>query len=54
MKAGFDINELKPEEAAKECEAPAYFIHGENDNFIVPEHSVKCHAAYKGQNKVLR
>ena len=53
-KAGFHISELKPEESAKECTAPAFFLHGDDDYFIVPEHTDKNYAAYGGEDKVLR
>jgi hypothetical protein len=33
------IEELNIENHAKNCEVPAFFIHGGNDNFIVPEHT---------------
>ena len=52
--AGFKISELSPENAAKSCECPAFFIHGKNDTFILPQHSEKNHAAYSGANKVLK
>lgn len=46
--------ELDTESKAKNCEAPAHFMHAEGDNFVVLENSQKVHAAYKGQNKVLK
>jgi hypothetical protein len=30
------ISDLNVEESAKKCEVPALFLHGQNDNFIVP------------------
>ena len=45
---GFNIDEFKPIEAARYCDVPAYFLHGAQDEFILPDHSVKNHAAYKG------
>ena len=53
-KAGFHISELKPEESAKECTAPAFFLHGDDDYFIVPEHTDKNYESYAGEDKVLR
>ena len=49
--AGFHLAQLDAEESAKDCEVPVYFLHGADDNFVVPEHSQKNHAAYKGTNK---
>jgi len=54
QQAGFHINDLDAESAAKECEVPAYFFHGAHDNFVVPEHSEKNFAAYKGTKKSYR
>ena len=51
QQVGMTIEHLNIEERAKSCEAPALFMHGEGDNFIVPENSQKVHAAYKGANK---
>lgn len=33
------ISDLNIEEKAKNCEVSALFLHGQNDNFIVPEHT---------------
>jgi len=51
QKAGFHLNDLDTESCAKECEVPAYFFHGQHDNFVVPEHSEKNYNAYKGTKK---
>lgn len=53
QKAGFAIADLNVEEAAKKCEAPAFFLHASGDDFIVPDNSVTNHAAYKGTNKTI-
>ena len=53
-KAGFNMADVVPENAAKECDCPAFFLHGSEDNFIVPEHSEKNFAAYGGTNKVIK
>ena len=37
--AGFHIQDLDAESAAKECEVPAYFLHGSDDAFVIPENS---------------
>lgn len=49
--AGFHLKDLDVEAAAKECEVPVYFLHGADDGFVVPAHSQKNHAAYKGSKK---
>jgi len=33
------ISDLNIEEKSKNCDAPALFLHGLNDSFIVPEHT---------------
>ena len=53
-KANFKISELNAEPAAKECVVPAFFLHASGDDFIIPDHSVKNHAAYGGSNKVIK
>lgn len=47
-KAKFNISELKPEEAAKHCTAPAFFLHAEEDYFVVEEHTDRNFEAYAG------
>ena len=54
QQAGFKISELNPETAAKSCESPVFFLHGNQDDFILPEHSQKNHASYAGANKILK
>ena len=39
---------------AKQCQVPAFFLHASGDNFIVPSHSEKNHAAYGGANKTIK
>lgn len=51
---GFHLADLDVEAASKHCEVPAYFLHGSDDNFVVPDHSIKNHAAYKGTVKSMK
>jgi pimeloyl-ACP methyl ester carboxylesterase len=39
QQANMKISDLNIEECAKKCEVPVLFLHGQNDNFIVPQHS---------------
>ena len=48
-KCGFDIENLKPIEHAKLCNAPIFFIHAMNDELIPLEHSVKLYEEYGGK-----
>ena len=50
---GFNIADLEVEPAAKQCDAPALFIHGGQDDFIVPDHSVTNMTNYKGSDKTI-
>ena len=44
---GCDLNELTPHTFSPNWkETPALFLHGQNDNFIVPNHSQRCFDAY--------
>lgn len=47
-KAGFDIEEVSPLAHIDKCFVPLYFMHGDKDDFIIPEHSKKlrqeCHS----------
>lgn len=38
----------------KKAYIPAFFIHGKDDDFIIPQHSKDLHAAYGGQDKRLK
>jgi cephalosporin-C deacetylase-like acetyl esterase len=46
--ASFDINDLDAVRFAKECEAPAVFYHGADDDFVLPYHSLQIAENYKG------
>ena len=35
------------------CYIPALFAHGENDDFIKPDHSRKLHEAYAGEKELI-
>ena len=39
VKAGFQLNDVQPTEAAKKCKIPAFFLHGQDDDFIIPTHT---------------
>ena len=49
----FDIDELKPVEAAKLCLVPCLFLHAEHDTLIEKQHSVDNHAAYAGPKELV-
>lgn len=41
-------------DAARYCTAPALFVHGEEDYFVVEEHTIKNFDAYAGEDKIMR
>lgn len=45
-RSGLDIYHLKPIAGVGACQAPALFVAGQQDDFIVPAHSVDLHMAY--------
>ena len=47
-KAGFDLDEIEPFIYAKNCCVPAFFCHGEEDNFVLPHHCKDLYNDYKG------
>ena len=51
---GMDINEIKPIEAVKKCEAPIIFIHARDDELVPYHHSEDLIKNYKGTDKVLK
>ena len=53
-KVGFHVADLAPEEAAKKCKAPAYFLHAKGDEFVKPDNSRRNFAAYGGALKILK
>ena len=54
QQAGFKIDDLDAEAAAKECEVPVFFLHGKSDDFVVPDNSQKNHDAYAGPKKSIK
>lgn len=52
-KAGFDISDVKPVEAATHAVAPIFIIHGANDSFIDCDHARMLFDAYAGDDKEL-
>jgi hypothetical protein len=51
QKAGFNLDEIEPYLYARKCVAPAFFCHGEQDNFIFPHHCNDLYTDYKGNIK---
>ena len=51
---GCNLDDLVPSNAAKKCQIPALFLHGDNDKFVVPENSEINFEAYAGPEKVLK
>ena len=52
-KAGFDLDEIEPYLYVKNCNVPAFFCHGKDDNFVFPHHCKDLYKDYKGYNKHL-
>ena len=48
----FDIDELKPIEAAKVTETPAIFIHAKNDELIPLQHTIDIAEEYNGPRSI--
>ena len=51
-KAGFSLDEIEPYLYARKCNAPAFFCHGEQDNFVFSHHCIDLYKDYKGCNKL--
>eukprot|EP00356_Strombidium_inclinatum_P002337 CAMPEP_0170480582 /NCGR_PEP_ID=MMETSP0208-20121228/1368_1 /TAXON_ID=197538 /ORGANISM="Strombidium inclinatum, Strain S3" /LENGTH=284 /DNA_ID=CAMNT_0010753155 /DNA_START=9 /DNA_END=859 /DNA_ORIENTATION=+ len=54
QQAGFKLADLQTGPAAAQCEVPVMFVHGSDDEFIVPAHSEKNMAAYGGPTKSMK
>ena len=52
-KAGFDLDEIEPYLYAKNCNIPALFCHGKDDNFVFPHHCKDLFNDYKCFKKSL-
>ena len=53
-KAGFNLDDLETELYAKNCQTPAFFCHGEDDNFVNKNHCTNLFKDYKCENKIIR
>jgi pimeloyl-ACP methyl ester carboxylesterase len=53
-KAGFNLDDLETELYAKKCQTPAFFCHGEDDNFVNKNHCTNLFKDYKCENKIIR
>ncbi len=51
-RAGVDITDLTPIKFVAECQAPALFVHGEQDDFVQPMHSKALHEKYGGDKSI--
>lgn len=49
---GFDIDQLAPERHVGNSFIPAFFIHGNNDDFIAPRHTEVLYQAYTGDKEL--
>lgn len=49
QKANFDIFDVSPKANAQSCFVPALFLHGEDDNFVLPHHSEQLRSLYCGE-----
>jgi len=52
--AHFDIREVAPISVCRNAKTPLFVIHGEDDDFILPEHSRLLFEAYRGKPKEIR
>eukprot|EP01095_Lingulamoeba_sp_RSL-Kostka_P016989 TRINITY_DN859_c0_g3_i1.p1 TRINITY_DN859_c0_g3~~TRINITY_DN859_c0_g3_i1.p1 ORF type:complete len:230 (-),score=79.78 TRINITY_DN859_c0_g3_i1:82-771(-) len=52
-KAEFDINDLSPIKYASSCFSPSLFVHGEQDNFILPHHGQDIYEEYQGEKNII-
>ena len=50
---GFDIYDLKPIANVDKAFIPALFVHGKEDDFILPSHSEKLHKKYAGEANIM-
>lgn len=48
IRFGFSFGDMRPIDSLKDNLVPILFIHGENDDFILPEHSEKMKEATRG------
>ena len=48
IRFGFSFGDMRPIDSLKDNLVPILFIHGEKDNFILPEHSQKMKEATRG------
>lgn len=48
IRYGYSFSQMRPIDSLKDNQIPILFIHGADDNFILPEHSEKMKAATKG------
>ena len=53
-KAGFNLDHLETVFYAKNCKTPAFFLHGEDDNFVNKTHCTNLFNDYKGDDKIIR
>eukprot|EP00008_Paramoeba_atlantica_P013909 CAMPEP_0201475458 /NCGR_PEP_ID=MMETSP0151_2-20130828/886_1 /ASSEMBLY_ACC=CAM_ASM_000257 /TAXON_ID=200890 /ORGANISM="Paramoeba atlantica, Strain 621/1 / CCAP 1560/9" /LENGTH=366 /DNA_ID=CAMNT_0047855559 /DNA_START=192 /DNA_END=1292 /DNA_ORIENTATION=- len=53
-RAGFDIEKLNPIDSADSCFIPALFVHGKDDNFILPHHSNDIQKKYGGESNLIQ
>ena len=53
-KAGFNLDHLETVFYAKNCKTPAFFLHGEDDNFVNKSHCSNLFNDYKGDDKIIR
>ena len=52
-KANFDLDNIEPYIYAKNCLVPAFFCHGNDDDFVLPHHSQDLFNEYKSLDKYL-
>ena len=52
LRFGYSYGQMRPVEALKDNEVPMMFIHGQDDNFILPAHSEKMQKTTKGYSEL--
>ncbi len=52
-RAKFNISELNTQKLVKKIKIPALFVHGKDDEFILPEHSTRLVKEYGGPVRVM-
>lgn len=52
MRFGFSYQDMRPIDSLKGCKIPILYIHGSEDDFVCPDHSVKMQEATEGYSEL--